>query len=96
MSHTVTLDPTEVSVVPGGAPAIVEATVAGVPADTTVAQAVDVSVGASKVSVGFNVKIDNPEPSVVIHNPDPSLTVTATTPVSQGGDTWAFEITVQA
>jgi hypothetical protein len=96
VSHTVTLTPTEVSVVPGGAPAVVAAVVDGVPADTSVAQAVDVSVGTSVVSVGFTVKVDNPEPMVVIHNPDPSLTVSASTPVPQGGGQWTFEITVQA
>lgn len=98
MSHSVTLDPTEVSVTPGGPAVFVDGTIAGVPGDTQVTETVNVAVGSSVVSVNLGVTVDNPEPQVSIQNPDPSLVVSASTPTQDQTDptTWTFQITVQA
>lgn len=96
--HTVTLNPAAVTVTPGGAPQTIAVTVENVPADTTVAEAVTVAVGASTVSASFNVTVDNPSPSVTVTNNDPSVTVVASSPVQDAttATTWTFDLTISA
>lgn len=94
--HTVTLNPSAVTITPGGSAQTVIATITGVPPDTNHVQALDFFVGSVPVTANLTVTVDNPQPTVSGDPADPVYTLSFATPVQDPSEpsTWACEITI--
>jgi hypothetical protein len=93
--HTVTLDPTTVTVTPGGSPVVQVATIESVPVDMDVSQVLSFAVGATNVDISTTVTVDHPQPVASGTAADAAYTLAFATPVQDGTDPskWTVEIT---
>lgn len=96
MSHSITLDPSSVTLEPGGSAQPVVATISNVPADVTVTDVLSAVVGSVSASANVTLTIDHPEPVVEVADNQSGATYQIASPVQDAGDPtiWTCDIQV--
>lgn len=97
MSHSVSLNPSSVTLAAGGSETIV-ATITNVPADVTASDVLEVVVGAVSAQANVSITIDNPEPVVQVASNNSGAAYQIASPIQDASEptTWTADIQVSA